>query len=570
MDDAALVLAARSGDRDALAAIYDRYADRLHDYCWSILRDRDEAADAFHDAFLAAAQRLDQLRDPAKLRPWLYAIARHEALRRATARRPVAELDDMTADGSPEVDEPARREDSVRIVWAAAAGLAPRDRAILDLNLRQGLEGQDLADAMGVEVGHAYVLLSRLRDQVERSLGALLVARYGRRDCPELARILETWDGRFSPLIRKRVARHADECPTCGERRRTLASPAALLGAVPLVAAPAQLRDRVLGDVDLIAAASWPADAAGFPPPAYPPPRSRRPLAVAAAAAVVAAVLVLALLRPEPAEEIPVAVASPGPTTTAAVVAVPSSTDPVPPSTDPGPPSTDPVPIAPPPAAPPSNTNATLDPDPVTTAGGPRLSLSATTLAFGTTSTAQALEILNDGGAFLTWTAGAGSPFSVAPAGGSIAPGDSVRVTVRLNRAAASEGRVEGTVEVDSDGGTQTVRLTASVTRPPAIDPVTIDNPRLAQPPCSTAPTAASVRATVIDGSGIADVTLHWRDASGAAGSRAMLVGSDNTYSGRLGPFTGAGTVTWWVEATDTAGAVARSTDRTATVSPCR
>lgn len=557
MDDAALVLAARSGDRDAVAAIYDRYADRLHDYCWSILRDRDEAADAFHDAFLAAAQRLDQLRDPAKLRPWLYAIARHEALRRATARRPVSELDDMTADGSPEVDEPARREESVRIVWAAAAGLAPRDRALLDLNLRQGLEGQDLADAMGVEVGHAYVLLSRLRDQVERSLGALLVARYGRRDCPDLARILEGWDGRFSPLIRKRVARHADECPTCGERRRTLASPAALLGAVPLAAAPAQLRDRVLGDLDLVAAVSWPADGAGFPPPAYPPPRSRRPLAAAvAAAAVVVAVLVLALLRPEPAEQIPVAVTTPGPTTTAGGIAAP--------------PSTDPVPVPPPPAATPTTTTVAPGPGPATTAAGPRLSLSATTLAFGATSTAQTLEILNDGGAFLTWTAGAASPFSVAPAGGSIAPGDSVRVAVRLDRAAAPEGRVEGTVEVSSDGGAQAVRLTASVDRPPAIDPVTIDNPRLGLPPCSTAPTAASVRATVIDGSGVAGVTLRWRDASGAAGRRAMAAGADSTYSGRLGPFAGAGTVTWWVEATDTAGAVARSTDRTATVSACR
>jgi hypothetical protein len=44
--DAELVAAAMAGDRGAFAAIYDRYADRLHDFCWSLLRDRDEAADA--------------------------------------------------------------------------------------------------------------------------------------------------------------------------------------------------------------------------------------------------------------------------------------------------------------------------------------------------------------------------------------------------------------------------------------------------------------------------------------------------------------------------------------------
>ena len=71
-----------AGDRGAFAAIYDRYADRLHDFCWSVLRDRDEAADATQDAFLVAAERLGQLRDPERLRPWLYAVARSQALRR--------------------------------------------------------------------------------------------------------------------------------------------------------------------------------------------------------------------------------------------------------------------------------------------------------------------------------------------------------------------------------------------------------------------------------------------------------------------------------------------------------
>ena len=33
--DAELVAAAVAGDRGAFAAIYDRYADRLHDFCWS-------------------------------------------------------------------------------------------------------------------------------------------------------------------------------------------------------------------------------------------------------------------------------------------------------------------------------------------------------------------------------------------------------------------------------------------------------------------------------------------------------------------------------------------------------
>ncbi len=39
--DAELARAAAAGDRGAFAEIYDRYADRLHDFCVGMLRDRD-------------------------------------------------------------------------------------------------------------------------------------------------------------------------------------------------------------------------------------------------------------------------------------------------------------------------------------------------------------------------------------------------------------------------------------------------------------------------------------------------------------------------------------------------
>ena len=140
------------------------------------------------------------------------------------------------------------------LVWDAAAGLNERDRAMLDLHLRQGLEGAELGEAMGMTADNAYVGLSRLRDQVESSIGALLVARSSRRDCAELTALLDDWDGDFTPLVRKRVARHVDRCPDCSRRRVALASPAALLSGVPVFAAPALLRDRVLEDSRLVSA----------------------------------------------------------------------------------------------------------------------------------------------------------------------------------------------------------------------------------------------------------------------------------------------------------------------------
>src|SRR5581483_7431543 len=87
--------------------------------------------------------------------------------------------------------------------------------------------------------------------------GALLVSRRVKANpnaCPELGEILDGWDGQFTVLMRKRIARHIESCPVCDEERRRLVSPAALLGAVPVfIPAPAWLRDRTLDHAHLAA-----------------------------------------------------------------------------------------------------------------------------------------------------------------------------------------------------------------------------------------------------------------------------------------------------------------------------
>src|SRR5206468_8780534 len=56
----------------------DEHADRLYGYCRWMLGAADDTADTVEDTFVIAAARLGGLRDPRKLRPWLYAVARNE------------------------------------------------------------------------------------------------------------------------------------------------------------------------------------------------------------------------------------------------------------------------------------------------------------------------------------------------------------------------------------------------------------------------------------------------------------------------------------------------------------
>ena len=389
--DAEVVEAARDGRTDAMAEIYDRYGDRIYGFCLSLTRDPDRAADATQDTFVRAVRSLGQLRDPSRLRSWLFAIARNQVMGSARSEgRMLASGDPLEVEGigegTPDTaapSDPVRQvieDDMVRLVWDAAAGLDERDRLLLELNLRQGLEGAELAEAMGVEAGHGYVLLSRMKGRIEKSLGALLVARLGREDCGDLARLLADWDGRFSVRLRKRVVRHVDSCTVCSRSRSSLVAPAALFAAVPFIPSPVQLRERILGQMVLASANTpigAPASSEGSPravarenggvgrgpgtprtrpgvwggtlevgeqPPPPPPPsptaeQRRRRLGLWLSAAAVAVILLLGLLSTTGRARKGVVLASDRPTTTPApsTTSVEAATVTSPPSPAPGP-----------------------------------------------------------------------------------------------------------------------------------------------------------------------------------------------------------------------------------------
>ncbi len=84
---AGLLAAVARGERDALRRLYEAQSARLFGVALAILRDRDAAADALHDAFLSVARRAGQY-DPARgqAEAWLGAVVRHAALDLARSR----------------------------------------------------------------------------------------------------------------------------------------------------------------------------------------------------------------------------------------------------------------------------------------------------------------------------------------------------------------------------------------------------------------------------------------------------------------------------------------------------
>src|ERR1700749_2387187 len=234
MSDSEIAASIVAGDPEGLAAAYDRYAGDLFGYCQSLLQDPNDAADAVQDTFVIAVSKLAGLRDPERLRAWLFAVARNECLHRLKSRHAATPLQDAPepVDDSVDVGGEAERAETVALLRAAVGGLNDGERDVIN-QLWHGLDVPEAAVVLGVSRNHAYSLFSRARDQLEASVAVLLVGRAGRADCATLARLLGDWDGRLTALLRKRVGRHIDRCPVCSDRRRRVLTPALLYGLSP-------------------------------------------------------------------------------------------------------------------------------------------------------------------------------------------------------------------------------------------------------------------------------------------------------------------------------------------------
>lgn len=83
--DVADLTAARAGDQDAFARLYDRHAGLVLSFCrrgagWP------DAEDALQETFVRALRRLDQVRDGERVGAWLCAIARNVCSERRRSR----------------------------------------------------------------------------------------------------------------------------------------------------------------------------------------------------------------------------------------------------------------------------------------------------------------------------------------------------------------------------------------------------------------------------------------------------------------------------------------------------
>jgi RNA polymerase sigma-70 factor (ECF subfamily) len=157
LDDAALVMAAMEGRREAFDAIVERHRRIVYQVCYRFVGNHEDASDLSQESFVRAWRGLKTFKGQSALSTWLYRIAVNVCLNRVSAKTLPSEsiestdrFEDTRVEGA---QATLLREERAATVRKAIAELPKKQRATLILRMYHELSHQQIADILGSSVG---------------------------------------------------------------------------------------------------------------------------------------------------------------------------------------------------------------------------------------------------------------------------------------------------------------------------------------------------------------------------------------------------------------------------------
>lgn len=177
--DAALVVAARAGERWAQEALFQRHCRLVIALSQRLLPHSPDADDLVQDAFVYAFQRLESLQNPQAFAAWIASIVVRTASKRLRRQRLLTRLGlqrnepvDLDAVVSPTA--PPEVVSELKAVYAMLDRLPAEQRVALVLRRVEGMELAEIASAMKLSLATVKrrLVLAEARLERERERGA--------------------------------------------------------------------------------------------------------------------------------------------------------------------------------------------------------------------------------------------------------------------------------------------------------------------------------------------------------------------------------------------------------------
>jgi RNA polymerase sigma-70 factor, ECF subfamily len=169
-----LVERCRRGDEGAFQELVNRYKDLVFALIARTVQDRSRAEDVSQDVFLRVHRGLPYFRGEARLSTWIYRIVMNVCLQERQGRPPaIVSLDDEGSRGQPATSTRDRQFSDLELrdrLEKAIARLPANYRLLIAGHYLEGLQYEDLADAMQLPLGTVKTRLYRAKRQLRRLL----------------------------------------------------------------------------------------------------------------------------------------------------------------------------------------------------------------------------------------------------------------------------------------------------------------------------------------------------------------------------------------------------------------
>jgi RNA polymerase sigma-70 factor (ECF subfamily) len=147
-----LILRCQMGDRDAFAALIERYQRPLRYFISRLLDDTQASEDILQDTWLVVIGRIHGLKKAEAFSTWLYRIARNKVYHQLRKKKVWSELNENVAAPNEADNDIVSLEDVVKI-HECLKKLRPEHKEVLMLRFLEQMSYQQMAEVLDCNPG---------------------------------------------------------------------------------------------------------------------------------------------------------------------------------------------------------------------------------------------------------------------------------------------------------------------------------------------------------------------------------------------------------------------------------
>ena len=191
-----------AGSNEAFDAFVETFRSKVFQYSFLMCGQREDAEEVAQETLLKVFESIDQLRDPERVKPWVFQIAKNVCLmmRRKSIFAPAEEisLDERrpghdggsrqleVADSGDLPDTELLRHEMQRHLHVAIGGVAQMYRSVLLLRDMEGLSTEETAQVLELSIDVVKTRLRRARLMLRQQMDAILQSNIPKQECGDI------------------------------------------------------------------------------------------------------------------------------------------------------------------------------------------------------------------------------------------------------------------------------------------------------------------------------------------------------------------------------------------------